>query len=205
MAKLPYMPFYPADWLLDTQDLSPEAYQAYHRLLCNMWLTRKMCLPNDPAVLRTRAGFSPQKWRYIWSEIEGFFQIENGQVSHQRLTKEGVKAEARHMARSEAGRAGAKSKWLKDKGTPHGKANGKTNDKRDANHNHTVYKDSARARKDDQNDFSKGDPDPKQTHQISAIKSGKKFLCAQITAAAARTLIDQGSVTADECKKVGIL
>lgn len=201
MTKLPYMPFYPADWLLDTQDLSPEAYQAYHRILCNMWLTRSKALPHDSAVLRKRAGFSPQKWPHVWSQIEGFFQIENGQVSHQRLTKEGVKAEAGYKARSQAGTKGAKARWLKSKGSGNSNANGKANDKRNNNHNHTIYKDSARTREGEnlfyENGIRKAD--------VEAIKEGKKFLLSQFTAVKARAAIEAGYVTEDECKAVGVL
>lgn len=37
------------------------------------------------------------------------------------------------------------------------------------------------------------------------IKSGKKFACTQISAARVRELLHRGDVTADECKRVGLL
>ena len=38
MSKLPYMQFYPADWLQDTQILSLEAQGAWMKLLCALWV-----------------------------------------------------------------------------------------------------------------------------------------------------------------------
>lgn len=37
MAKLPWMPFYPADYLLDTQLLSPAARGIWMDLICHLW------------------------------------------------------------------------------------------------------------------------------------------------------------------------
>ena len=38
MSKLPFMQFYPADWLQDTQILSLEAQGAWLKILCAMWV-----------------------------------------------------------------------------------------------------------------------------------------------------------------------
>ncbi len=46
--------------------------------------------------------------------------------------------------------------------------------------------------------------DPKAA-MASKIKSGKRFLCTNITATAARGLIHDGLVTAEECRNVGVL
>lgn len=39
MAKLPYMQFYPADWILDTQVLNLEAKGAWIDILCQLWIS----------------------------------------------------------------------------------------------------------------------------------------------------------------------
>jgi hypothetical protein len=46
--------------------------------------------------------------------------------------------------------------------------------------------------------------DPRQM-AAKNIKSGKRFLCTNITPTKARTLIADGLVTEDECRKVGVL
>src|SRR3990167_7162897 len=38
MSKLPFMQFYPADWLQDTRILSPQAKGAWIDLLCAAWI-----------------------------------------------------------------------------------------------------------------------------------------------------------------------
>jgi uncharacterized protein YdaU (DUF1376 family) len=144
MTELPIMPFYVDDWILDTRDLSPHAYMAYHRILCELWRTRADGLPMDHHILRNRAGISPQKWGFVWAEIEHLLVVEDGQVRSLRLGKVKGQARARYAARSQAGRAGAKAKWRKTKATPSGKANGKSNGKADSNHNHTGINTSAR-------------------------------------------------------------
>jgi uncharacterized protein YdaU (DUF1376 family) len=144
MTELPIMPFYVDDWILDTRDLSPHAYMAYHRLICEMWRSRSDGLPMDHQLLRNRAGITPQKWGFVWAEIEHLLVVEDGQVRSLRGVQVKAKARARYAARSQAGRAGAKAKWRKTKGSPSGKANGKSNGKADSNHNHTGINTSAR-------------------------------------------------------------
>src|SRR5262245_28798608 len=38
MAKLPFMQFYPADWIQDTQTISTLACGVWIKLLCQMWI-----------------------------------------------------------------------------------------------------------------------------------------------------------------------
>lgn len=198
MPELPYMPFFPADWLVDTGHLKPDAYQAYHRLLCHMWLTRTCSLPNDPAILKNRAGVSPQKWPHVWPQIEGFFDVsEEGLLYHQKLTYLRGKARARYTARQEAGHKGANAKWRKTNKTGDGKSNGKANDKRDGNHNQTIINNGGNSNSDLKKRKIEGD--------AYAIKSGKRFLCGSISAQAGRAAIKAGLVTEAECKAVGVL
>lgn len=197
MTELAYMPFYPADWLLDTQDLSPEAYQAYHRLLCNMWLSRSGTLPDDPAVLRRRAGFSAQKWPHVWREIEGYFDLDQGQVGHQRLSKERTKARATYAARSGAGRKGADAKWRKTNNSGNGRANSKSDDKKMATITKPSIKKGAREKTGPDLGFTEAD--------VQMVKTGKRHLCSQISGAKGRAMIEAGEITADEAKAVGVI
>jgi uncharacterized protein YdaU (DUF1376 family) len=148
MTELPVMPFYVDDWLLDTRDLSPHAYMAYHRLLCELWRSRSDALPMDHRSLRNRAGIGPQKWPSVWAEIMHLFVVEEGQVRSQRGSKVKAAARAKYAARVSAGHRGAQAKWRKTKGPPDGKSNGKRNGKSNAdghgNHNQTGINTSAR-------------------------------------------------------------
>lgn len=163
MPELPIMPFYVDRWIMDTRDLSPDAYMAYHRLLCEMWRSRSDTLQDDPKILRNRAGISPQKWRVVWAEISHFFTIENGQVGSDLLGK--VKGEARlkYKKRSDAGTRGAEAKWRKTKDSDHGNANGKRNARANTNQNQTSVNTSARARRAGFSDY-----------EIRLVKEGKQ-------------------------------
>lgn len=200
MTELPMMPFFPADWILDTQDLSPDGYTAYHRLLCHMWLNRECALPDDHRILRSRAGFTPQKWPHIWREIADFFEVENGQVHSYRLTKERGKARSSYQARVAAGKAGAKAKWRKTKGRPNGKANGKADGKPDSNHNHTDINISAREARGSISDLQE---DTLSTWELENIRAGK-WIGPQPKARAVAAAIKAKLVTEDECRRAGV-
>lgn len=193
------MPFFPADWILDTADLSPEAYVAYHRLLCHMWLNRSCALPEDHQVLRRRAGFSPQKWPHIWREIAGMFCVEDGQVYHQRLSKERGKARDMYAARSQAGRKGADAKWRKNKDRPHGKANGKRHGKSHGIHNHTGINTSAREARGS----GHGGKKDLTTWEIENIRRGR-WIGPQPPPSVVAKHIEAGDITADQCRSAGV-
>lgn len=200
MPKLSYMPFYPADWLLDTQDLSDSAYRAYHRLLCNMWLNRSISLPNDPAILRNRAGVTPQKWPHIWREIEGFFEVnDQGQVYHQKLSRLGVKARSSYEARSGAGRKGGAAKSLKVKLATASNAAIKSEGKRTSNQNQTIINNR------EISIFDLGDGLQIGQQTIDAINEGKRFLLAHISPEVARRAVDSGLVSEEKCKEMGVI
>lgn len=202
MAELQYMPFYVADWLGDTQDLSPEAYMAYHRLLCAMWLSRSNSLPSDPRILRNRAGFTPQKWAHVWPQIEHFFFVEDGHIHQLRLDKVRSKARGKRESRVAAGRKGAAAKWRKthDKGV--GEANGKPHDIKTK----TISKDIAKAISKDigSHIFYLGDGSIVSAQTIQAIKDGKPWAQSRISANMASLMLGAGLVTRDELKAVGI-
>lgn len=65
MAKLPYMQFYPADYLVDTQPLSAAARGAWMDMLCMMWRSEQ----------RGILEFSPMEWcrvlRVTQKELSG--------------------------------------------------------------------------------------------------------------------------------------
>jgi len=201
MTELPIMPFYVDDWILDTRDLSPHAYMAYHRLICEMWRSRSDSLPMDHQILRNRAGISPQKWGFVWAEIEHLLEVEDGQVRSLRGSKVKGQARAKYAARSAAGRAGAKAKWRKTKGRPSGKANGKSHDKPDSNHNHTDINISAREAR---GEIHGGKWDTLSAWEIGNISQGK-WIGPQPMAVAIQKHIKAGDLTEDQCRRAGVI
>lgn len=199
MAEMEYMPFFVADWLLDTEDLSPDAYRAYHMLLCKMWLTRSNALPYDDRILRNRCGISPQKWPSVWAEIEHYFNLEENQVRSKKLDKVRSRAAATLYAKSRGGRKGAEAKWRKTKGRGDGKANGTANGTPYGMKNKTFIDN-----KGGDGFFDLGGGKRISELTVKAIKEGRRYLLTNLTAQTARAMIDAELVTEDECIKAGV-
>ena len=194
--KLKYMPFYVEDWLDDTQDLSPEAYRAYHRILCAMWKTKRCALPNVDAVLKNRAGVSPQKWRFVWPEIAGFFIEENGLVRSKRLTEVHTKSQSIYADRLEGIAGARKAKALKN-----------THSKREDQARNQPCNQGETKKKKDENILRPPTREGPENHPpgVAHILSGKRFLCTQIPASSAREWIRAGLVTLEQCEAAGVL
>lgn len=68
MPKLPYMQFYPADWIQDTRVLSLQAAGAWINLLCAMW-----CAPD-----RGKLQWTPDQTRhFLGLDMSGFTEVLN--------------------------------------------------------------------------------------------------------------------------------
>lgn len=114
MSERPFMQLYVSDYLGDTRHLSCEQHGAYLLLLMTMW-NADGSLPDDDAKLARIVGLSVKRWRKIRPEIMPFFNIANGVVSHNRLTKEIQKSASKSESRASAGSTGGKAKALKYK------------------------------------------------------------------------------------------
>lgn len=113
MSERPFMQLYVSDYLGDTRHLSCEQHGAYLLLLMTMW-NAGGSLPDDDAKLARIVCLSVKKWRSIREDIMAFFDLENGVVSHNRLTKEIQKSESKSQSRASAGAKGGHAKALKD-------------------------------------------------------------------------------------------
>jgi uncharacterized protein YdaU (DUF1376 family) len=120
MSKLPYFPFYPSDFIADTQLLTDKEVGAYFRLLLIQWINGAIPAKKVPLLIEDHD--------IIWPEIKQYFIVKHGKVSNKRLERERVKAIALIDVRSEAGKAGAKARW---DGKGNAVANGKSNGKHD--------------------------------------------------------------------------
>lgn len=87
MAALPYMPFFVADYLADTADLSTAQHGAYMLLIMNYW-QRGGPLPNDNARLAKITGLSARNWLQMRSRIEEFFESGTEFWKHARIDHE---------------------------------------------------------------------------------------------------------------------
>ncbi|AUX76387.1 YdaU family protein [Sinorhizobium fredii] len=114
MSERPFMQLYVSDFIGDTLHLSTEQIGAYMLLLMAMWNAGGR-LPNDDAKLARVVRMSVKKWKSIEADLLGFFDVEGGEITHNRLTKEIQKSERKSQSRADAGAKGGSAKALKDK------------------------------------------------------------------------------------------
>ncbi len=116
MSERPFMQLYVSDYLGDTRHLSCEQHGAYLLLLMTMW-NASGSLPDNDAKLARIVCLSIKKWRAIRDDILQFFSVNDGAITHSRLTKELQKSESKSQSRASAGAEGGRAKALKDKET----------------------------------------------------------------------------------------
>lgn len=111
-----FMMLYVGDYQSCTRHLTCEQHGAYLQLLMAMWKSGGRA-ENCPKKLAQIVGLSQTKWIKISPEVLAFFDIEDGYITQARLVKELKKAEKKSQIRSEAGKAGAEAKLLKNNKT----------------------------------------------------------------------------------------
>jgi len=105
--KLPFMPLYVDDLLIDTDHLTNEQMGAYVRLLCATW-KRDGTVPNDDQFLAHACHSSAQKWPHLKPVIMRFLtRLSDGRLTQLRLGKE----RARSLARSDLAAQAAHKRW----------------------------------------------------------------------------------------------
>lgn len=117
MSQLPFIPFYVADYALDTQHLSLEEHGAYLRLLFLCWTTPGCSIPADPAWIRRRLSIDEETFdRAVAPVVSEFFRRSRGRVYSSRLKAEFDKAVSAQNGKSRGGTNSAeRRKSLKDK------------------------------------------------------------------------------------------
>lgn len=112
-SKSPAFSFYPADYLSDTQHMTPAEQGAYMRLLATGWRgiagLPQCFLPTDDGRLARIVGMTDPEWREARSAVLELFQIdeEKGAYCHGRLLRE----LARQNERSATARSSAERRW----------------------------------------------------------------------------------------------
>lgn len=113
MSERPFMQLYVSDFVGDTLLLSTEHIGAYLLLLIALW-NADGALPADDVKLARVARLTVKKWRSVSAEILPFFIVEDGFLTHGRLTKELEKSERQSVLRASAGSRGGAATALKN-------------------------------------------------------------------------------------------
>jgi uncharacterized protein YdaU (DUF1376 family) len=100
-----FMPFYPGDYLRDTNRLTTEGHGAYVLLILDFW-SNAQPPPDDDEVLAAITKMPVDRWQKLRPTIAHFFQIDNGFWDHRRIRRELKKAQRLHDVRSKAGSKG---------------------------------------------------------------------------------------------------
>lgn len=111
MAKLPYFPFYPADWLSSPNVMcaSLEEQGAYIRLLCACWLSPNCSIPNDNKKLSILSGLPEHMLTFVHIMFTKHPSLD-GALTNKRLLDEWVKATRVSLKRAKAGEKSGKSR-----------------------------------------------------------------------------------------------
>jgi uncharacterized protein YdaU (DUF1376 family) len=108
------MPFYVGDYLADTTHMTTLEHGAYLLLLSTMWRAGGS-LPADDAKLSRFARLTPAQWDRIKGTILSFFDMEDGEITQRRLTREMERHSKAVKQRRDSGSLGGKAKALKNK------------------------------------------------------------------------------------------
>lgn len=99
--SLPFFPFFWADWLLDTRDMTPAERGLYIDLLC--WLWKEGPLPEDAATIQRILHCSAKAFAATWPAIRSkLTEVEPGRITSRRLEEERQKAIEKSIKASKA-------------------------------------------------------------------------------------------------------
>lgn len=118
MSKAPSMPMYWDAYLADTTHLSTEEHGAYLLLLAAMW-RRDGSVPDDDRDNARILGITLAKWRKIKARLSGTikgFEVENGQISQEKLRKTWEKTQEKIDTNRSNGAKGGRPTRNKNKG-----------------------------------------------------------------------------------------
>jgi len=114
MSSPPFMPLYVGDYLADTTHLTTTEHGAYLMLLFCMWRSGGS-LPANPAKLAKLCKLTRAQWDRMSETLLAFFDIENGEMTQRRLTRELTRHTEAVRQRRVAASKGGHAKALKNK------------------------------------------------------------------------------------------
>lgn len=124
--RTPIMPLYVGDLMMDTLELSAEAFGAYLRLLCKAWGNGAQPLPDDPALLARVTGLSEARWQEVRPHLLRYFDLSGGTWRQLRLEREWARVSGRRAKLAQASALGVKARIAQRKAgmRPSGRPNG---------------------------------------------------------------------------------
>ena len=106
------MPWYVADYLVDTTNLNTEQHGAYCLMLMAAWKNGGG-LPKDDRQLAAITKLSPAKWRAHKEILIAFFKDDGNCYVHDRVAREHAKAKSISEKKAKVGADGASKRWQK--------------------------------------------------------------------------------------------
>jgi len=116
MTKSPAFQYYPDDMANDPQVQLWDMVQlgCYHQMLDYLWINGGKCEENIEIFRRIfRKNHKKISIKY-WNNIKSKFKIENGIITHKRITKELQRQLDNRLRRSNAGKKGMAQRWGSD-------------------------------------------------------------------------------------------
>ena len=217
MASMAFFKFYPDDYDAATAHLTLEEDGAYMRLLRLCWRSPGCSIPNDPKWIQRKMRVSAEDYeRIVAPIIAEFFHSSGARIASNRLSSEWQAASKTSVKHSEAGRKGGLATQRKNKEKVSSQAKATLKQQVQATLKHTRYQKPEEEDYTSSSGFKEGDDiangtptladlEAKATSLAEQIKSGKSYLCTNISAVEARNLIAKGMVSEADCQKVGVL
>lgn len=114
MAKLPWFPFWPSDFLSDENVLvmSNEEVGIYVKLLCHQW--KEGSIPKDGKAMAKLSGCDTDAMTTAWQAVgKCFAELSGnpGRLANIRMEAEREKQQNKRKARQDAGLRGAAARW----------------------------------------------------------------------------------------------
>jgi len=104
-SKIPYMPFYPSDYLSDTHHLTTQEHGAYLLLILNYWQRGEPLEDNDRK-LSGIAKMDQFDWSVARVSLQDFFEVKDGFWRHKRVDKELAHVKATSIKAARNGKIG---------------------------------------------------------------------------------------------------
>jgi len=90
--SIPWMKFYPADYLADTGHLNHEEHGVYLLAMLHYWRTRKPlpsnCLANDEQLMMICRCRDAEKFQKLWETVSKFFELTPEGWYHKRIAED---------------------------------------------------------------------------------------------------------------------
>lgn len=122
MSDIPFMQFYPGDYVQKTANLTTEQHGAYLLMLFAAWGKGGCKLPDNDQQLASIVRLNVRKWKAMRPIIMEFWDAADGFISNERQVSDYQKATEKRARRAAAGARGGEAKSLKSNAINHSNA-----------------------------------------------------------------------------------